>query len=47
MGFNEELERIFKLGTTNAARALRIERDYGIEGGRQADLVILEASSVP
>ncbi len=47
MGFDEELERIFELGTTHAAKALRIDRDYGIEEGKQADLVILEAPSVP
>jgi cytosine/creatinine deaminase len=47
MGFDEELERIFELGTTHAAKALRIDRNYGIEEGKQADLVILEAPSVP
>jgi cytosine/creatinine deaminase len=47
MGFDEELERIFELGTTHAARALRIDGNYGIEEEKQADLVILEAPSVP
>ena len=47
MGFDEELERIFELGTTHAAKALRIDRDYGIEEGKRADLVVLEAPSVP
>ena len=47
MGFDDELERIFELGTTHAAKALRIDRDYGIEEGKRADLVILEAPSHP
>ncbi|RPJ04117.1 MAG: hypothetical protein EHM36_11240 [Deltaproteobacteria bacterium] len=47
MGFDDELERIFDMGTTHAARALRIEKDYGIEEGKKADMAILGASSVP
>lgn len=46
-GFDDDLETIFRLGTVNAARALRIENDYGIEEGKRADVVILEAESVP
>jgi cytosine deaminase len=47
MGFDDQLEMIFRMGTVNAAKALRIEKDYGIEEGKQADLVVLDASSVP
>jgi cytosine deaminase len=46
-GFDDDLETIFRLGTVNAARALRIEKDYGIEEGKRADVVILEAESIP
>jgi cytosine/creatinine deaminase len=41
----QELEEVFDMITTNAARAARLE-DYGIAPGRRADLVILDASSV-
>ena len=47
MGFDDELESIYKTGTSNAARALRIANEYGIGEGKRADLVILEAESVP
>jgi len=47
MGFDGDLERIFDLGTLQAAKALRIDRDYGIEEGKRADLVVLEAPSIP
>ena len=47
MGFDDELEKIFDLGTTHAAKALRIDRNYGIDEGKSADLVVLEASSIP
>ncbi len=47
MGYDDQLEMIFKTGTINAARALRIEKDYGVEEGKKADIVILEASSIP
>ena len=47
MGFDDELERIFELGTTHAAKGLRIDGDYGIEEGKKADLVILGATSIP
>jgi len=46
-GFDDDLETIFRLGTVNAAKALRIEKDYGVEEGKRADLVILEAESIP
>jgi len=47
MGFDDELERIFALGTTHAARALRIDHGYEIEEGKGADIVILDAPSAP
>jgi cytosine deaminase len=47
MGFDDELEKIFEMGTTRAAKALRIDGDYGIEEGKRADIVILEAASIP
>ena len=46
-GFDDDLETIFRLGTVNAAKALRIEKDYGIEEGKRADVVVLEAESIP
>jgi cytosine deaminase len=47
MGFDEDLEKIFRMGTVNAAKALRINGDYGMEEGKRADVVLLEAFSVP
>ena len=38
MGFDDELEGIFQSGTTHAAKALRIDRDYGIDEGKSATL---------
>jgi len=40
-----ELEQVFDMVTTNAARAARLE-DYGIVPGRRADLVVIDAPSV-
>src|SRR5215472_2932490 len=40
-----ELEQVFDMVTTNAARAARLE-DYGIAPGCRADLVIIDAPSV-
>jgi len=40
-----ELEQVFDMVTTNAARAARLE-DYGIAPGRRADLVVIDAPSV-
>ena len=41
----EEISTVFDLITTNAARVLRIEDRYGIEEGKPADFLVLDASS--
>ncbi len=41
----EEINDVFDLITTNAARALRIQDKYGIEEGKPADFLILDAPS--
>ncbi len=41
----EEINDVFDLITTNAARALRIQDKYGIEEGKSADFLILDAPS--
>jgi cytosine/creatinine deaminase len=41
----EEINDVFDLITTNAARALRIQDTYGIEEGKSADFLILDAPS--
>lgn len=40
-----EIETVFEMMTTNAARTLGVLDDYGIEVGKRADLVILDAKS--
>lgn len=40
-----DLETIFKMGTVNPAKALLLE-DYGLEVGKQADLIIFDATNV-
>ena len=40
-----ELEQVFDMVTTNAARAARLD-DYGIAPGRRADLVVIDAPSI-
>jgi len=40
-----ELEQVFDMVTTNAARAARLG-DYGLAPGRRADLVVIEAPSI-
>ena len=42
---SREMDRIFDIGTIDAARAIGIEGNHGVEEGKAADLVILEASS--
>lgn len=37
---------VLKMGTANAARSMGIDRDYGIEVGKRADLVILDTYAV-
>ena len=41
-----QLEQVFETITTNGARALGLKDRFGLEKGKQADLVILDASSV-
>ena len=40
-----QLEEIFEMATTNAARALRLDHELGLAVGKRADLVLLEATS--
>lgn len=40
-----EIETVFKMMTTNAARTLGVLDDYGIAVGKRADIVILDAES--
>jgi len=40
-----EIETVFKMMTTNAARTLGVLDDYGIAVGKRADIVILDAKS--
>jgi len=42
MGY-DELMRSFDLITVNPAKALRIESMYGVDKGKKADLVVLDA----
>jgi len=41
----EEIEAVFKMTTTNAARTLGVLDDYGVAVGKRADLVIIDATS--
>lgn len=41
----DEIETVFEMMTTNAARTLGVLDDYGIAVGKRADLVIIDASS--
>jgi len=41
----DEIETVFEMMTTNAARTLGVLDDYGIAVGKHADLVIIDASS--
>lgn len=43
--YPSELETVFDMVSTNAARALRLP-EYGIEPGSRADLVLIEATNV-
>ena len=40
-----EIETVFKMMTTNAARTLGVLDDYGIAVGKRADIIILDAES--
>jgi cytosine deaminase len=41
----EEIQHVLDLITTNAARTLRVQERYGIEEGKPADFLILDATS--
>jgi cytosine deaminase len=41
----EEINDVLDLITTNAARTLRIQDTYGIEEGKPADFIVLDAPS--
>jgi cytosine/creatinine deaminase len=45
-GTPDHQKAILDMGTTNAARAIGMSRDYGIAVGKQADLVILDTYQV-
>jgi cytosine deaminase len=45
-GTPEHQSEILKMGTANAARAIGIDKDYGLEVGKQADIVILDTPLV-
>jgi cytosine/creatinine deaminase len=45
MSGRDEIDAVFDLITTNAAKALRIQDRYGIEEGKPADFLILDAPS--
>jgi cytosine deaminase len=45
-GTPEDQAAVLDMGTKNAARAIGIQRDYGIAVGKQADLVILDTYQV-
>ncbi|MBN3764324.1 amidohydrolase family protein [Burkholderia sp. Ac-20365] len=45
-GVPEHQQAILDMGTHNAARAIGLDRDYGIAVGKQADLVILDTYKV-
>ena len=40
------METIFDMMTTNAAKALRVTEEYGLEVGKRADIVVIDADSV-
>lgn len=44
---DDELRAVWAMGTTNAARALRLDGEYGLGVGRRAALVVLDEPAVP
>jgi len=42
----EEIEKVFDMSTINAAKAIGIAEEYGIEVGKIADLVVIDAKDV-
>jgi len=45
-GTDDQQAAILEMGTSNAARSIGIGKDYGIEVGKRADLVILDTYQV-
>ena len=45
-GTQDDQAAILKMATTTAARAIGIERDYGLEVGKWADLVVTDCYEV-
>ena len=45
MTTNQDMDLIWNMITTEGAKALNIDKDYGIKVGRKADLVVLDAPS--
>lgn len=41
----QEIETIFDMLTINSAKVLGVDQDYGVEEGKRADLVVIDASS--
>ncbi len=45
LGTPQEIEAVFKMMTFNAARTLGVLDDYGIEAGKRADIVVIDATT--
>jgi cytosine/adenosine deaminase-related metal-dependent hydrolase len=45
MTTNSDMDLIWNMITTEGAKVLSIEKDYGIKVGKKADLVVLDAPS--
>ena len=41
-----EIEAVMEMATYNAARIFGVEKDYGVEIGKQADLVIVDTDNI-
>jgi cytosine deaminase len=46
IGFDDQLEMVYRAGTYNAAKGLRIAESYGIQVGKRADIVVIEAENI-
>lgn len=46
IGFDDQLEMVYRAGTYNAAKGLGVVDGYGVQVGNRADLVVIEAESV-
>ena len=42
----EEIERAFELITVNGAKTMHVQKEYGLEAGKPANFLVLEADSV-